>query len=95
MPGWNTPITHLKAYSDLPKEARDYIEVREPGFSCLGSGVRVSSADLKKKTVHRNLRWGQGETELGLSFHNSLTPMITLTISNRSSGLGPDRTARI
>lgn len=28
MPGWNTPITHMKTYSELPKEARDYVEVR-------------------------------------------------------------------
>lgn len=28
MPGWNAPTTHVKKYSDLPKEARDYVEVR-------------------------------------------------------------------
>lgn len=31
MPGWNTPTTHVKKYSDLPKEARDYVEVRTDG----------------------------------------------------------------
>lgn len=33
LPGWNTPITHIKTYDELPKEARDYVEVRsEPRF---------------------------------------------------------------
>lgn len=27
MPGWQTPTTNVKAYGDLPKAARDYIEV--------------------------------------------------------------------
>ncbi|KAI1129016.1 Adenylosuccinate synthetase, partial [Nemania abortiva] len=29
MPGWNTPITHMKTYSELPKQARDYVEFIE------------------------------------------------------------------
>ncbi|KAF3763532.1 adenylosuccinate synthase activity protein [Cryphonectria parasitica EP155] len=29
MPGWNTPITHIKTYTELPKEARDYVEFIE------------------------------------------------------------------
>lgn len=28
MPGWQTPTTNVKTYDDLPKAARDYIEVR-------------------------------------------------------------------
>jgi adenylosuccinate synthase len=28
MPGWNTPTTNAKTFEDLPKEAQDYILVR-------------------------------------------------------------------
>jgi adenylosuccinate synthase len=28
MPGWQTPTTNAKSYYDLPKKARDYVEVR-------------------------------------------------------------------
>ena len=27
MPGWQTPTTNAKTYYDLPKRARDYVEV--------------------------------------------------------------------
>jgi adenylosuccinate synthase len=27
MPGWQTPTTGAKSYYDLPKKARDYVEV--------------------------------------------------------------------
>jgi adenylosuccinate synthase len=27
MPGWQKPTTNAKTYDDLPKEARDYVEV--------------------------------------------------------------------
>lgn len=27
MPGWQTPTTNAKTYDDLPKAARDYVEV--------------------------------------------------------------------
>ncbi|KAH7133748.1 Adenylosuccinate synthetase [Dactylonectria macrodidyma] len=29
MPGWNTPTTNAKTYSDLPKQAQDYVEYIE------------------------------------------------------------------
>jgi adenylosuccinate synthase len=28
MPGWQKPTTNAKSYYDLPKQAREYIEVR-------------------------------------------------------------------
>lgn len=28
MPGWQKPTTHAKSFYDLPKQARDYVEVR-------------------------------------------------------------------
>jgi adenylosuccinate synthase len=27
MPGWQKPTTNARTYDDLPKEARDYVEV--------------------------------------------------------------------
>jgi adenylosuccinate synthase len=27
MPGWQTPTTNIKTFDELPKQARDYIEV--------------------------------------------------------------------
>ncbi|KAM0229292.1 hypothetical protein ACHAPO_010071 [Fusarium lateritium] len=29
MPGWNTPTTNVKTFSDLPKQAQDYVEFIE------------------------------------------------------------------
>ncbi len=34
MPGWGTDITGVRAYSDLPKQARDYVEYIENQIDC-------------------------------------------------------------
>lgn len=57
MPGWNTPITHIKTYSELPKEARDYVEV------CIWGLIPASDACLlTSNIVHRKVHRSQGIT---------------------------------
>jgi adenylosuccinate synthase len=34
MPGWNTDVSGIRSYDDLPKEARDYIEYIEKEIDC-------------------------------------------------------------
>jgi adenylosuccinate synthase len=29
MPGWNAPTTNAKTFSELPKQAQNYVEVRK------------------------------------------------------------------
>lgn len=56
MPGWNTPITHIKTYSELPQQARDYVEVRTRAL------IPTSACPLTSNTVHREVRRCQGMT---------------------------------
>ena len=34
VPGWNCDISGVRKYSDLPKEARDYVEYLEKEIGC-------------------------------------------------------------
>lgn len=55
LPGWNTPITHIKKYEELPKEARDYVEV------CLSPVSPHDARLLIWSTVHREIYQSQGK----------------------------------
>jgi predicted TIM-barrel enzyme len=56
MPGWQTPTTNAKSYYDLPKKARDYVEVRMKVEAHMANNV----ADLEQyieKFVGVKVRW--------------------------------------
>ena len=41
MPGWQADVSGIRKFSDLPKEARDYVELLEDAVSCRVSYVSV------------------------------------------------------
>lgn len=48
MPGWQTPTTNAKTYDELPKKARDYIEVKTPGSDFVYQTMVLTSSSTSR-----------------------------------------------